>query len=139
MKPMLSILAIAAMTAAAPLAVPMAEAASAIHFEKGTDHGAVTGKVTGNDDVEYTLGAKAGQKMGVTLAVDSTDGDGTVYFNITPPGGGMSIYTGSMADDPRYAEVKLPTSGNYTITVYQMGNDKDAGKTAHFSLVVTID
>ena len=88
--------------------------------------------VKGNEYRDYILGAKAGQTMGVSLITK-----GSAYFNILPPGSNdVSIFTGSM--DGQDASVKLPADGNYTIRVYLMGNDKDAGKTVPFTLSMTI-
>ena len=67
-----------------------------------------------------------------------TDGDGTIYFNILPPGSdGVAIFNGSMSDG-NTAKVKLPDDGTYTIRVYLMGNDRDAGKTVSYTLDLSI-
>jgi hypothetical protein len=123
---------LAAALAALPMTSLHAQSVERVHFAAGNDNAAVEGKVTGHDYRDYVLGAKAGQKMSVSLITE-----GTAYFNILPPGSdGVSIYTGSM--DGNDATVTLPESGDYTIRVYLMGNDKDSGQTVPYTLSMTI-
>ncbi|APH72653.1 hypothetical protein [Aquibium oceanicum] len=61
-----------------------------------------------------------------------------IYFNILPPGSdNEAIFVGSM-EEKAEASVRLPTSGDYTIRVYLMGNDKDTDKTVGYRLDVAI-
>ncbi len=116
----------------------MAQSTSRVSFEAGNDNAAVDGKVTGQEYVDYLLGAKAGQAMGVSLIVNSSDGNGTVYFNILPPGSsGEAIYNSSSEGNDA-VNVPLPADGDYTIRVYQMGNDEDTGKTSSYTISVMI-
>ncbi len=111
---------------------------AAIKFEPGASSATLNGAITGQEYMDYVLGARGGQTMTVDLAVTDTNGDGTVYFNILPPGSdGEAIYNGSM--DGNAASVALPRDGDYTIRVYLMGNDEDAGKTAGFTVRVGIN
>ena len=76
--------------------------------------------------------------MSVRLTVSGTNGHGTAYLNILPPGSdGAAIYNGSM-DEDRSASIRLTQTGNYVIRVYLMGNDRDAGKTVGYTLDVSI-
>ena len=110
-----------------------------VKFESGSDNAAVNGTITGDEYADYVLGASEGQTMAVALTVTDSNGVGTAYFNILPPGSdGVAIYNGSM-DDDEYAELQLPESGDYTIRVYQMGNDADTGKTTGFTVSMTIN
>ena len=87
--------------------------------------------------MDYRLGANAGQQMFVDLTVSDSNGHGTVYFNILPPNStGEALYNGSIYGNT--ATVTLPTSGTYTIRVYHMGNDRDAGRTTAFNLDLSI-
>lgn len=132
-----AVLAASALLALLPLGAT-AQATSEIHFDSGSDMGSATGSVTGRDYHDYVLGAREGQNMSVAISVDDSSGDGTVYFNILPPGSDdVAIFNSSNSAD-NFGEVKLPKSGNYTIRVYQMGNDKDAGATTRYTLSVTI-
>ena len=109
-----------------------------IKFPHGASGTTLSGTIIGRDDFDYILGAREGQVMDVSLKVDGTNGDGVIYFNILPPGSdNEAIFTGSMEDKPE-ASVRLPTSGDYTIRVYLMGNDKDAGKTVGYRLDVSV-
>jgi hypothetical protein len=112
----------------------LAQAKSTVKFDRGNDNTAVQGKVTGDGYHDYMLGAKAGQKMGVSLISDSS----SVYFNILPPGSsGEAIYNSSSNGNDATGVV-LPKSGNYTIRVYLMGAAADGGKTVPFTLSMTI-
>lgn len=115
-----------------------AQDSSRLRFEAGNDNAAINGTITGDDYVDYLLGASAGQTMSVSLTLGASNGNGTVYFNIMPPGStGEAIYNGSI-NGPDATGVKLPSKGDYTIRVYQMGDDADSGKTTAFTLSVGI-
>lgn len=125
---------------AAALAVPQlvfAQTSTDVKFRAG-DYGAmVTGKVTGQEYLDYRLGVRGGQELFVELSVTESNGDGTVYFNVLPPGStGEAIYNGSV--DGNTATVPLPESGTYTIRVYQMGNDEDSGKTSEYNIDLSV-
>ncbi len=114
-----------------------AQQTSEVTFEKGNFGTMINGSVTGGDYVDYILRAKEGQEMFAELTVDGTNGHGIVYFNILPPDSdGYAIYNSSM--DGNSTVVKLTESGPWKIRVYQMGNDKDSGKTAGFNLDLSI-
>lgn len=125
---------------AALLAAPvplLAQETSTVTFEPGNFGTMVSGSVTGHDYMDYKLDANAGQKMFAELTAAGGDGNGTIYFNILPPGSdGAAIYNSSMAENT--TTISLPDSGTYTIRVYQMGNDKDTGKTSQFNLDLSI-
>lgn len=115
-----------------------AQATARIEFAKGNDTGAVDGTVTGKEYKDYILGAKAGQTMSVALSVTDSNGSGTAYFNILPPGSDdVAIFNSSMSAE-NFGSVELPADGDYTIRVYQMGDDYDSGKTTGFTLSATI-
>lgn len=115
----------------------LAQTVSDVHFEAGNYGAMVSGTVIGREYIDYRLGAKKGQKLFAELTVSGTNGSGTVYFNILPPGSDdVAIYNSSVEGNS--ATVTLTASGNWTIRVYQMGNDKDAGKTSGFNLDLSI-
>lgn len=114
-----------------------AQAVSDVHFEPGNYGAFVDGSITGHEYADYRLGARAGQEMFVELSVTATNGDGTVYFNILPPGSSdVAIYNSSMNGNSTV--VPLPANGTYTIRVYHMGNDEDTGKTTQFGVDLSI-
>ncbi|MCT8159636.1 hypothetical protein [Pseudoruegeria sp. SHC-113] len=127
---LLSALVLFALPATAQTTIP-------VQFERGTDSATLSGSIIGDEYTDYVLGARAGQQMNVGLSVEGTNGSGTVYFNILPPGSdGYAIYNGSI--DGNDAFIELPENGDYTIRVYHMGNDRDTGKTSGFRLGVGI-
>ena len=114
-----------------------AQAVADVKFQPGNFGTMVSGTITGKEYADYRLGAKGGQEMFVELSVVDTNGNGTVYFNILPPGSdGVAIYNSSM--DGNSTKIKLPANGDYTIRVYHMGNDEDTGKTSGFNIDLSI-
>ncbi|MBN9675192.1 hypothetical protein [Salipiger bermudensis] len=127
-------LAIAAEFSAEPAA---AQQQSRVAFEPGASSATISGTITGQEVIDYALGASAGQTLEASITVDGTNGDGTIYFNNMPPGATYeAIFLGQRED--RKASVVLPASDDYTLRVYLMGNDRDAGKTVGFLLPVAI-
>ena len=111
---------------------------SDVQFEPGNFGTRISGTITGDEYADYRLGAKKGQKLFLEVTVDGTNGDGTVYANVLPPhSSGEAIYIGSM-DVDNSETVELPEDGQYTIRVYLMGNDRDAGRTVGFGVDVSI-
>ena len=126
--------ALAIVLAAGPVAAQMV---ADVQFERGNYGAMLNGTVMGDEYFDYRLGAKAGQELFAELTVDGTNGDGTAYFNILPPGSdGVAIYNGSTYGNS--TTVDLPEDGIYTIRVYLMGNDRDTGKTVGYNLDVSI-
>ncbi|MEM1363142.1 MAG: hypothetical protein AAGF94_15755 [Pseudomonadota bacterium] len=108
-----------------------------VQFQSGADSVTISGTIVGDEYIDYMLGARSGQMMNVGLTVDGTNGDGSVFFNILPPGSDdVAIYNSSAAGND--ALIELPENGDYTIRVYQMGNDRDTGKTSGFLIGVGI-
>ncbi len=121
--------------AAAPA---LAQMVADVQFQPGNYGTMVSGTIKGDEYFDYKLGAKAGQEMFVELKVDGTNGDGSAFFNILPPGSdGVAIYNGSTSADGT-AKIQLPEDGTYTIRVYLMGNDRDTGKTVGYNVDISI-
>ena len=115
----------------------LAQSRTVVHFQKGNDNAAATDTIKGEQYHDYVLGAKQGQTLSAAISMDKTNGHGTVYFNILPPGSqGEAIFNGSMDGD--YGSVKLPKSGDYVIRVYLMGDDADSGKSVTYTLSMTV-
>lgn len=126
-----------------PLALALAPAdvraqtSADVRFETGNYGTMVSGTIIGDEYMDYRLGASAGQEMFLDLTVAETNGNGTIYFNLLPPGSdGVAIYNASINGNT--TTVDLPESGTYTIRVYHMGNDRDAGATTGFNLDLSI-
>jgi hypothetical protein len=104
-----------------------------IAFAKGKTSATVSGKVKGNDSMDYSLRASAGQ----TLTVDFKGSKGAAYFNVLPPGStGEAIFVGS--SDGNHYQGTLPSDGDYIVRVYLMGAAEASGKPVSFKLTVAI-
>jgi hypothetical protein len=85
-----------------------------VHFKAGAEGAAVKGHIKGREDVDYVLGAKAGQRMTVTLHSDNPQ----AYFNVLPPGSEEALFVGSTSGNS--FDGTLPETGDYRIRVYLM-------------------
>src|SRR6218665_2752947 len=85
-----------------------------VRFPRGTSGTTVNDSVSGYETIKYRLGVSAGQRMDVTLDTDNASS----YFNITAPGASEALYNGSISGNG--TSVVIPSSGNYTISVYLM-------------------
>jgi hypothetical protein len=104
-----------------------------IAFAKGKTSATVSGKVKGNDSMDYSLRASAGQ----TLTVDFKGSKGAAYFNVLPPGStGEAIFVGSSSGN--HFQGVLPSDGDYTVRVYLMGAAEASGKPVSFKLTVAV-
>jgi len=103
-----------------------------VQFAKGKSGATIKGSLTGDQTVDYTLRAAAGQTMTVKLS-----GGASVNFNVLPPGStGEALFIGSR--DGTRSTTTLPASGECTIRVYQMGHAKSSGQRSYFTLDVAI-
>ena len=103
-----------------------------VHFKAGTSQTTLKGNLRGDSDVDYLLGAKAGQRMIVELHSDNPQN----YFNVLPPGDDEALFVGSSSGN-RFAGT-LPDSGDYRVRVYLMRPAARRGEQAHYSLKVHI-
>lgn len=114
-----------------------AQMAAEVKFQPGNYGTMVSGTITGDEYFDYRLGAQSGQQLFAELTVADTNGSGVIYFNVLPPGSdGVALYNGSISGNA--TTVDLPESGDYTIRVYLMGNDRDSGKTVGYNLDLSI-
>ena len=107
-----------------------------VHFDKGTNGTTLKGKIKGYDTFNYTLGAKAGQYMRVSLETKHT----ATYFNIFEPGkgpGDAAMFIGSTQGNAYTGN--LPKDGTYTIQVYMMRSAARRNETANYQLHIGID
>jgi hypothetical protein len=119
------------------LVVPGLAAAEAreqrVQFRAGTSGATVEGHLSGRGDIDYLVGARAGQRMTVQLHTDNPQ----TYFNILPPGSDdTAIFVGSSAGD-RF-DGTLPASGDYRIRVYLMRAAARRGEQARYELSIHI-
>lgn len=102
-----------------------------IQFEKGFDT-TITGKIKGDQIIDYQLYANARQSMVAIFKPSNT----SAYFNVLPPGSEVALFVGSMSGNRFDAE--LPTDGVYTIRVYLMRNAARRNETANYTLKVGV-
>ena len=104
-----------------------------VHFQAGTSGTTVKGHLRGRDDIDYVLGAKAGQHMTVELQTDNPQN----YFNILPPGSSdEAIFIGSSSGN-RF-DGTLPDSGDYRVRVYLMRAAARRDESAHYRVDIHI-
>lgn len=108
-------------------------ATQSIQFAKGASSASVKGAIKGRQTIDYTVRAKAGQTMAVTLKTSN----GSNYFNVLPPGSNdVAIFIGS-SDGNEFSGV-LPSDGEYKVRVYLMRNAARRDESANYTLTVGI-
>ena len=127
--PLFTALAAAALLAGVPA---VAQQVVPVTFAKGKSSATVTGSIKGDQDRTYTVDARAGQKLTVTLK--STKG--SAEMNVWAPGNDTALTVG--ATDPYNFTTTLPTTGRYRIQVYQMRASARRGETASYALTIAI-
>jgi len=123
----------AALLAAMPvisMAQPIEE--TRIEFETGTSGATVTGKIAGDEIVDYLLGANAGQVM--TIEFETTNP--SAYFNLLQGTDPTALFVGATGGND-YSGV-LPAKGDYRIRVYLMRSAARRNEEAEYSLSVQI-
>ena len=121
--------------AAAGLALAVPSAAQQIvpvSFAKGKSAATLTGSIKGDQDRSYTIDARAGQTLTVTLKATK----GSVEMNVYAPGNDTAISLGST--DPYKFTTVLPTTGRYKVQVYQMRASARRGATANYTLTIAV-
>ena len=105
-----------------------------VQFAKGAHSAAVKGTFKGYDSINYTLVAKAGQTMSVSIS-----GSSNANFNVYAPGGvpGQAEAMGTGYVNEKW-QGTLPASGKYTIQVYQMRASARRGEAVPHTLSVSI-
>ncbi len=105
-----------------------------VQFAKGAQSATVKGTFKGYDSINYTLVAKAGQKMTVNIS-----GSSNANFNVFAPGAvpGQAEAMGAGYVDEKW-QGNLPASGKYTIQVYQMRASARRGEAVPHTLTVSI-
>lgn len=104
-----------------------------IDFKKDTNGATMKASVKGYDTVQYKLGAKAGQRMHVSINSKHAN------FNVYAPGKGLGDQGLFMGEPGIPYSGVLPQNGIRTIAVYLMRNEARRGTKAPFTLHVNID
>lgn len=103
-----------------------------VSFARGQSSTALTGSIKGDESRNYTVDARAGQTLTVTLK--STRG--AAEMNVWAPGNDTALSVGS-PDPYRFSKV-LPASGRYQIQTYQMRAAARRGDTASYTLSIAV-
>ncbi len=107
-----------------------------VQFKAGASSATITGSITGDETVDYILGARAGQTMSVTLKTSK----GANSFNVLPPGSqsGSAAAIGMGETSGNAWTGTLPVDGDYTVRVYLMRSAARRHETAKYTLTVGI-
>lgn len=107
-----------------------------VHFERGATGTTIRDRIAGDDSIEYTLGAAAGQVLHVGLQ----DGRNSVSLNVFAPGAtpgrDAALHRGEV--DGNTAEIRLPAAGDYLIQVFQNRAVARRGGRSDFTLRVSV-
>lgn len=122
-----------ALAATVPLpALAAAEAGATqrqtVQFAKGKSSSQVSGSIKGGRDAEYTVSARAGQ----TLVVSLKSTNASLNFNISPKDAREAMFIGGAQGTG--ASVMLPADGRYVVQVYLMRNAARRNESAEFTL-----
>jgi hypothetical protein len=104
----------------------------AVQFAKGASSAQLQGSIEGDGETAYTVSARAGQ----TLAVGMKSSNGSLNFNILPPGSKLAMFVGSVQG--AQASVVLPADGTYVVQVYLMRNAARRHEGASYSLTIGV-
>lgn len=113
----------------------------AVRFAAGASGTTIRDSITGDEFVVFRIGAEAGQRMQIRLKTDN----GANYFNVYEPGRGpgdaalaVAETVGPMVPDLNVFDGVLPSSGEYSVSVYLYRNAARRGETANFTLDISI-
>jgi hypothetical protein len=107
--------------------------AEPVRFELGANSAVVENTITGREIVDYTLRARQGQFMEISMTTDNTAN----YFNVLTPGeNAVAMFTGSTGGN-RY-EGLLPESGEYRVRVYLVRSAARRGESAGYRLEMEV-
>lgn len=104
----------------------------AVKFAKGASSATIKGSISGRQTIDYTLRAKAGQTMTVTLASQHAG----LAFNVLPPGSN-DVAIADAIERQNWTGT-LPTDGEYKIRTYLPRSAARRGEKASFTLTVGV-
>ncbi|TXH92193.1 MAG: hypothetical protein E6Q72_09735 [Pseudomonas sp.] len=117
----------------APMTVMAGIQTQPIQFAKSKSSATIKGSLKGEQTIDYTLRAKAGQTMSVKLATSK----GANYFNVLPPGSNdEALFVGSSGGNEWTGA--LPADGEYKVRLYLMRSAARRNETANYTLTVGI-
>ena len=100
---------------------------------KGASAATIKGTLKGDQTIDYSMQAKAGQTMSVSFKTSNA----SAYFNVLPPGStGAAIFIGSTSGNEWTGT--LPADGEYRIRTYLMRSAARRNESTRFTLTVGI-
>lgn len=106
-----------------------------VHFAKGASNARLKGTFAGYDSIEYTLVAKAGQRMTVKIS-GSNNANFNVFAPGSKPGEAEALGRGSVGTD---WSGTLPASGEYRVQVFQMRASARRGEKVPHTISIGIE
>ncbi len=104
-----------------------------VQFKKGASAATIKGTLKGDQTIDYSLQARAGQTMSVSFKPSNA----RAYFNVLPPGStGEAIFIGSSSGNEWTGT--LPADGEYRIRTYLMRSAARRNEKSGFTLTVGI-
>jgi hypothetical protein len=86
-----------------------------VAFKPGASSATLGGSITGDETVDYVLGARRGQTMRVTL----TTSNDSSYFNVLPPGSAAAIAIGPLSATNGWARCQSTATIRFVSTSCQ--------------------
>ncbi len=118
------------------MGVPTLVASQAIipfGFAPGTTSASLRGIIQGHEYVDYILYGEGNQQLSVTLSA----AEGEVYFLLLPSGDNDTVIAAGDSSTATQS-IPLPATGDYTLRVHQVGDDRDMGTTVEYSLYLSV-
>jgi hypothetical protein len=109
-------------------------ASERIRFAPGNRSGSVSGSVSNYDVASYLFKAKAGQ----TASIKLTSANRFLYFSLEDPSTSNPLEADPKPDTVTDWKGTLPKDGDYEIKVYLMRAEARRGKTASFTLTLSL-
>jgi hypothetical protein len=103
-----------------------------VHFAKGSSGATLKASLKGDEIVDYTLRAAAGQTMRVSFKPSNA----SAYFNLLPPDSEAALFIGSTSGNEFSGA--LPASGVYRIRVYLMRNAARRNESVSYTLDIGV-
>jgi hypothetical protein len=112
-----------------------------VQFPAGRAQTSIQGRIVGYESVSYRVGAEAGQGLSIRLRPSNT----ATYFNLYAPGSGPgdqalanSGLTGGRVPELKHFDAELPSSGEYSISVYMMRSAARRDEVSDYRLDISL-
>lgn len=103
-----------------------------VQFARGASSHTIRGSIRGNAVNDYTVTARAGQTMTVTLQTSNASS----FFDVTAPRASRPMFVGTSGGN--HFNRRLTVSGDYRIRVYLTRNAARRNERANFTLSITL-